>query len=311
MLQEWHEEPVASQDVVSPIQPGPSANLSSLYNWKPFDCKRMERAELRKRWEIWVRGLNNLLAAAKVTDPSDKKIQLLTLGGLELQEVFYEIPGADVTFEETTDPYEVAVRKLTEFFAPKHHEAFERHLFWQMKPEEDEQIEKFILRVQKRAENCDFGSDSTNAKEKSVLDKIIQCAPNELRNKLFEREKLTLDVAIHMVNTHQSLKYQTRAMASSSTSDLSGVNRVFSTDQQSRDNRVFSTNQRSRDKRVFSADQRSRSYTDDSCVRCGSVYHRGNDKGCPALSRKCKICGGTGHYARRCTSRRQRYFLLR
>lgn len=63
------------------------ANLSSLYNWKPFNCKQMERAELRNKWELGVRGLSNLLAASKITNPFDMNVQLLTLGGLELQEI--------------------------------------------------------------------------------------------------------------------------------------------------------------------------------------------------------------------------------
>lgn len=128
--------------------------------------------------------------------------------------------GADVlAYEESeihiNDPYQVAIQKLTEYFAPKHHEAFERHLFWQMKPEEGEPIEKFILRAQKKAASCGFGSDVATANEKSILDKIIQCAPNALKNRLFEKERLTLDMAINMVNTFKSVNYQAQAMSDS------------------------------------------------------------------------------------------------
>lgn len=242
----------------------------------------MDRSELRKRWEIWIRGLDNLLKAAKIANPTDKKVQLLALGGLELQEVFYEIPGAEVDSDDEaeTDPYELAVQKLTDYFAPKHHEAFERHLFWQLKPEESEPLEKFILRVQKQAAKCDFGSNTMSAKEKSVLDKIIQCAPNILRNKFFEKENLTLDKAIRMVNTFQSVNYQTSAM-SRGLGNLTEVNRVYS--------------------KPLRREQNQRN---DSCNRCGSHYHRGNDDKCPAINKFCMSCGDKGHFARCCRKRK-------
>lgn len=264
-----------------------TVNLSAMYNWKPFNCKQIERTELRKKWELWIRGLENLLKVSKITDPEEKKLQLLTLGGLELTEVFYELPGTETDSKEAgLDHYQLAVDKLTAYFAPKHHEAFERHLFWQLKPDEEEPLEKFILRVQKQATKCDFGTNVSTAKEKSVLDKIIQCAPIKLKNKLLEKEDLTLDKAISMVNSFQSVNYQSREM-SKGPGNLSDVNRVYSRPQRP----TFRQNQ-------------SQGYShNNACYRCGSFYHKGNDNQCPALRKFCMSCGRKGHFSRFCNKR--------
>ena len=49
--------------------------------------------------------------------------------------------------EQGIDPYAVAIEKLDEYFAPQRHEAHERFLFWDMKPEPEESIDKFLFRV--------------------------------------------------------------------------------------------------------------------------------------------------------------------
>ena len=54
---------------------------------------------------------------------------MLVLGGGELQEIFYNLPGENVAPERSNDIFEVAISKLDEYFLPKQNKTFERHIF--------------------------------------------------------------------------------------------------------------------------------------------------------------------------------------
>uniref|UniRef100_A0ABD2WDC1 Uncharacterized protein n=1 Tax=Trichogramma kaykai TaxID=54128 RepID=A0ABD2WDC1_9HYME len=60
-----------------------------------FDCDR-NPASVSVRWEKWKRALNIFLLASNVKKSAKKRACLLHIGGLNLQEVFYHIPGANV-----------------------------------------------------------------------------------------------------------------------------------------------------------------------------------------------------------------------
>lgn len=233
---------------------------------------------MRNSWERWHRGLENLLAASKVTKPVDKKSHLLAWGGFELQDVFYGIPGADVDESGNVDPYKVAVEKLNEYFAPKHHDAFSRYLFWSLAPEPEEPIEKFLLRAQKQALKCKFGTNENESRDISIIDKIVLWAPVELREKLLQKEDLTLDTVTNIVNAYQIVKFQSGQISKKEVSS----NRIYGKSLQQNSN--------------FSS-------TSFNCSRCGRHDHDASSNMCPAKNDKCHKCGSVGHYARRCQTR--------
>lgn len=123
------------------------------YNLPHFKYKHLPQTEVRNAWNMWIRWFDNVMAAANVLDEASKKVQLLAMGGMELQCAYYGLPGADEEANEEDDcfPYQSAKAKLTQHFSPKHHDSFERFLFWSMAPQEDEPIEKFASRVQMKA----------------------------------------------------------------------------------------------------------------------------------------------------------------
>lgn len=53
----------------------------------------------------------------------------MVLGGSALQDIFYNLPGANIEPEEKVDIYEAAVSKLDDYFLPKQNKTFERHIF--------------------------------------------------------------------------------------------------------------------------------------------------------------------------------------
>lgn len=137
-----------------------------------FHCQTMSQSTIRDEWTRWIRGAKNVLAAAEVNDPLKKKQLLLAWGGLQLQDVFYSIPGAD-GIEGDPDEYQTAVDKLTKFFSPKHHDTYERHKFWSLNIDQGENIDRFLHRVRQQANNCNFGSTTEESREISIIDKVI------------------------------------------------------------------------------------------------------------------------------------------
>lgn len=226
-----------------------------------------------------------MMIASNIEDGRIRKAQMLAMGGMELQNVFYGIPGADVTDadEEDSNPYEKAKEKLAEHFSPKQHESFERFQFWSMSPGAEEPIEKFLLRVQQKADKCFFGKNEQQCRQIAIMDKVIQNSPEELKRKLLEKEHLTLDDATKIINAHQSIKQQASLMKSGSDRKVE-VNRLF-------------------------VDKHRTPYYKDSgkpaykarCSQCGRLKHQGPEV-CPALNKTCHRCRNTGHFHFMCTT---------
>lgn len=61
---------------------------------KPFLCDAIDKALLRAEWEKWFRSFKLYLASEEIVSSVKKKNKLLHLGGPQLQEVIYNIPGA-------------------------------------------------------------------------------------------------------------------------------------------------------------------------------------------------------------------------
>lgn len=277
-----------TQNQVLVVQTAASFNPAA-YNLPQFRFKHLPSSEVRSAWNGWIRGFERVMKASSITDESMKKIQLLAMGGLELQNVFDGIPGADVESEESANPFIVAKAKLDAYFSPKHHESFERYLFWTMSPESDEPIEKFVERVQQKAGKCTFGKTVLESRQIAVVDKIIQYAPGDLREKLLERENLELDECIKVVNSHQAVKYQA--------SKMNGKPAVQTpTDIQ----RTYASSSR---RNFGQPESRPESFDQNSsrCTKCGYIQHKEGVR-CPATNQLCMRCRGIGHFKVVCKS---------
>lgn len=78
-----------------------------------FEPSTLQRHEWRVKWERWIRGLEIHLQALKIDSPAEKKIQLLSLGGFEIQDIFFERKPAEPVADENSedsgiDEYEAA-----------------------------------------------------------------------------------------------------------------------------------------------------------------------------------------------------------
>ena len=101
------------------------------------------------------------------------------MGGFSLQEIVYNIPGAHATDTEA-DIFNIAIKKLDEYFSPKQNCVYERHLCRLMKQELEEKFEKFLIRLGHQSSKCKFANTDDN-----LIDQITEkCASIELRKKL-------------------------------------------------------------------------------------------------------------------------------
>ncbi|VEN54240.1 unnamed protein product [Callosobruchus maculatus] len=150
---------------------------------KPFLCESIDKTVIRTEWEKWLRSLELYLASEDITDAVKKRNKLLHLGGSQLQEVAYSIPGAIEAYNsnENNNAFKTIVDKLSEYFSPKQNSTFERHIFRSIK-KEDESFNKFLLKVRQQAKRCTFGKNEKEATEINMKDKIIdEWAPVELK----------------------------------------------------------------------------------------------------------------------------------
>ncbi|XP_039449509.1 uncharacterized protein LOC120428543 [Culex pipiens pallens] len=247
------------------------------WNITPFNFKTLPKNQLRDAWKRYRRNFEYMQLANQEKNKTRLRNIFLALAGPDVQEVFESIPGANVEAREGVDPCEVALNKLEEYFAAKYHDVFERNLFWTLKPEEEEPLEKFLLRVMDSAKKCNFGASAQESLEIGIIDKMILQSPPDLREKLLAQEKLTLEGLTRIVNAHGSLKHQIRQFASGgreSGSQRVDVNPVI--------NRV-----EQREPPVI-------------CFRCGKPGHTGHDTRCPARNQTCYKCNKPGHFSTKC-----------
>ncbi|CAH2088405.1 unnamed protein product [Euphydryas editha] len=242
-----------------------------------------DNATLALRWERWKRSLTIFLDATETKGAEKKRATLLLLGGSELQEIIYNLPGAYVAASEGVDVFAIAIEKLDGYFLPKKNKIYERHMFRQIKQEEGEKFEKFVVRLRNQAGKCEFTSP-----EEQLIDQIVEkCASSELRKKILTiGDSVTLNRIIMEANTLEAVGYQLEGYGQikSTTSNNSQVNMI----------------------KNYPAKPSSSKHLENKCSRCGYNAHILPNQECPAKRKKCNSCGKQGHFSVKCRIRPQK-----
>lgn len=262
---------------------------SVLPNLDHFDCEG-DPTSVGTRWEKWKRAFEIYLLAANVDTPVQKRATLLHVGGIALQEVYYNLPGAHAEVAEGVDVYAIALKKLDGYFAPKQSRIYERYLFRLMKQEDGEQFERFLLRLRNQADKCQFHN-----KEEHIIDQITEkCRLVELRKKILEcGDTITLDEIISKANALEVVARQLEQFKTINTKDGNNFNKA-------------EINKIDNKKRYNKYIQKQASNT--KCSRCGSSSHLSEDTKCPARDKRCAKCGFIGHFREHCRTRQKRQF---
>lgn len=252
----------------------------ALVTLEKFECEG-DINSVSVRWEKWKRSLYVYLEAAGIDTNEKKRASLLHFGGPELQEIFYNIPGAHVTSnpdeENPVNVFDIAVKKLDEYFAPRQSKVYERHLFRLLRQGTPEKFEKFLVRLRQQATKCQF----TNAEE-NIIDQITEKgSSDDLRKKILKvGDKMTLNDIISEANALEAIE---RQLTNFDNKDITtqGINKIFS------------------DKR----NDKVRNRRGDNCSRCGSNRHLARDRSCPAREKSCLNCGIIGHFRNQCRTK--------
>lgn len=243
------------------------------YTLEKFECEG-EVGSVSVRWERWKRSLNIYLEAAGIDTEAKKRASLLHFGGPELQEIFYNIPGANATEGEL---FNIAIGKLDNYFAPKQSKVYERHLFRLLKQEQDEKFEKFLIRLRLQAKKCQFGEKE----DEQIIDQITEKGKTEeLRKKILKTgDKITLDEIVAEANALEAIDRQLGNFGMKPV-ESQAINRVG----------TETWKEKQKNKRL-------------ECSRCGSSRHLARDNNCPAKGKACLKCGILGHFRNQCRTK--------
>ena len=197
---------------------------------------------------------------------------------MEVQEIFETLTDPGAPAGEDDDAYTAALRTLDAYFTPQVNVPYERHIFRQMKQEEHETVDQFVVRLSNQAANCEFGA----TKNEQIRDQIIdKCKSTELRRKLLGKgQELTLADTQKIARSLELSQTQAKQIEG----DVGGsVNAI------KEDNKPGGNGK---------SDQKSL-----KCYRCGQSGHFARDKYCPARSKTCTKCHMAGHFASVCRTK--------
>lgn len=258
-------------------------NTIPLPSLEKFDLEG-DSTSMAIRWERWKRSLLIYLDAAEVASAPKKRATLLHLGGSGVQEIFYNLPGANVEPSGAVDVFKIAIEKLDEYFQPKQSKVYERHIFRLLKQEEGEKFEKFLIRLRQQAGKCAFEKQDDH-----LIDQIAEkCNLSELRKKILTLgDSVTLDKIITEANTLEVVNQQLE--------DYGNKNKNLEINLITKDNRKFSKGKNYQNQRQYNKKK-------VCCGRCGSNDHVSSNASCPALGKKCHSCGKVGHFRLYCRS---------
>ena len=91
------------------------------------------------------------MATEEITNAARKKAQLLHLPGMEVQDIFEDIPDPGPVNAEEDDLFKVCVRKLDTHFRAEDNVPYKRLVFRQLAPTQEETTDEFMVRLRKQA----------------------------------------------------------------------------------------------------------------------------------------------------------------
>ena len=118
---------------------------------------------------------------------SFQKALLLHCAGMEVQDIFETLTDPGAPDGEDDNVYKAALRTLDAYFTPQVNVPYERHMFRQMRQEENETVDQFVVRLSNQAANCEFG---TSKNEKYVIKLSINASPRSFDENFWQKDKI-------------------------------------------------------------------------------------------------------------------------
>eukprot|EP00118_Oscarella_pearsei_P024302 m.303615 g.303615 ORF g.303615 m.303615 type:complete len:404 (+) comp40836_c0_seq2:158-1369(+) len=271
------------------------AASSALTTRPPALLNLADPAHKGENWKNFERQWKYFSVAAKIDDEPGKvqtAFLLNTIGddGLDLYETF--------TWDEEDDAKDIAkvLKKYRDYCVPVLDETFERYTFYQRDQAPGEPMSEYITAVTKLARTCNFGI----AKDTHIRDRLVQgIRDGSLRQKLFEKQPLTMEKCLAILRANEVNKYRAQAITTAET-----VQHVRSKPKpKPKPNTGRSTTDQQRHQPNRSTQKPGKlHYGGEKCSYCG-LAHASQKSSCSAVERECRKCGKKGHYERVCKSK--------
>ena len=229
---------------------------------------QVDRGTDLKAWKI--QWLAYFSLSGLDTQDSEKQVQALTL--CFSRETLTIVENVGLTGDQ---------RKSTAIEAYVNgqiNESVERRAFRSRVQQEGETFDDFLVSLRELAKTCNFCNDE--CAQKNIRDQIIAgLADGDAVEDQLKEKNLTLDTALTKCRANEAAKRQ-RAEIAGLTPDPS-IHAARQTQQNP-----------------------SNTHGSQRCPGCGSGFHAGGRRQCPAYQLVCHLCNQTGHFAKVCRSRK-------
>ncbi|XP_065204814.1 uncharacterized protein K02A2.6-like [Planococcus citri] len=243
-------------------------------------------------WLRWKRAVDLYLIAKNITSDDQKQATILSLGGMDLQDIFYAIPNHDVVPQGKTK-YSHTIDLLDQFFVPKFNSNYERHVLRQCKQQPGESTEMFINRLRRQAAKCEF--DNVDA---AICEQVIDgCTDPNLREKYLSQDVLTVSYILKKAKSREAVTSQMSAYHLPQPQAQAVAEEASST---STINRIHTPRVRTSNRQYASQNTNA---SQNACYRCGATTHTAQDEKCPAKDKECNYCHKIGHFKSACRKR--------
>lgn len=218
----------------------------------------------------WKRNFRYFIDANEIEDPVRKTRLLLLFAGEQVQEIYDSLDGNDFAggplADGLVDQFDKTVLVLDGYFASKMNVTYERHQFRQLKQEAGEKMAKFAMRLRIHAKRCGFGEQAND----NIRDQLVEkCHSDEFRREILKKKNPSMDDILQHAAAFEAVEQQEKVFKDPATG-IATVNKITEV---------------------------------TVCSRCGGKRHQANDKGCPALGKKCFRCNGMNHFQAKCRSK--------
>ena len=282
---------------------------TSLPSYPTFDPDD-EVSSLPQKWEEYIGGLEDLMAACAINDHQRKFSVLRFYGGEKLRKlekqlsydkdvVFGADPAANPAVPGAPDQYRALKEALTAHFAPCVNETFARFQFRSISQEEGESIDTFTTRLRTQAGRCAFhAADNDN----QIRDQIVfGCLSKKIRRKALA-ENLPLDRLIQIARAEETARANAAEIEKSSDLHVDDAADVLKVSRKpgkysSRSGFPSATGAPFKDQTPNPPRQ------DRKCFNCGGSFPHSRNKPCPAKGKTCGNCSKMNHFASVCKSK--------
>ena len=221
----------------------------------------------KKQWQAYL-SLSGLSAQS-----DEKQVQALTL--CFSRETLTIVDNLGLTDDQRKSVKEI-VTAIEAYVNGQINESVERRAFRSRMQQEGETFDDFLVSLRELAKTCNFCDDACT--QKNIRDQIIAgLTDGEAVEDLLKEKNLTLDTAVTKCRAHEAAKRQRAELAKAPPE--TSIHAVR-----------------------WQQQEASSTQGSQRCPGCGSGFHPGGRRQCPAYQLVCHLCNRTGHLQTRPTT---------